>query len=141
MDASKIAAHWEALAGALDAQEVYGERHRPQYHFSPVVGWVNDPNGLVYFEREYHLFYQHTHERLRDGPNWGHAVSADLLHWAPLPVALEPDDLGVIYSGSAVVDRDDTSGFFGGGAGLLLAFSPLLRGGMFLQGVHVTPHW
>ncbi len=68
---------------------------------------MNDPNGLVYFDGEYHLFYQHLFPS-----HWGHAVSADLLHWTHLPIALAPDERGLIASGSAVVDWNDTSGFF-----------------------------
>ena len=92
------------------------EHFRPLYHFTPPAHWMNDPNGLVYFEGEWHLFYQYN----PDGKlYWGHAVSTDLTRWTHLPIALSPDADGVVFSGSAVVDHDDVTGFFGGGPGLV----------------------
>ena len=96
--------------------------YRPEYHFTPPAHWMNDPNGLVYYEGEWHLFYQYS-PGAAPGSHWGHAVSVDLVHWEHLPVALAPDDLGIIASGSAVVDWDDTSGFFNGGSGLVAIFT------------------
>lgn len=94
------------------AQKTYLEKHRPQFHFSPPANWMNDPNGMVYYEGEYHLFYQYYPDSTVWGPmHWGHTVSTDLVHWENLPVALYPDELGYIFSGSAVVDWKNTSDF------------------------------
>ena len=97
----------------LDISEKnYKEPYRPQFHFTPEEHWMNDPNGMVYYEGEYHLFYQYHPESSVWGPmHWGHAVSKDLVHWEHLPIALYPDSLGYIYSGSAVIDYQNTSGF------------------------------
>lgn len=101
----------------------YNELYRPQFHFSPATNWINDPNGLVYYKGEYHLFFQcHPHTTLWGPMHWGHAVSPDLIHWTPLPIALYPDPIGEIWSGSAVVDADNSSGLVPGG-GLVAIFS------------------
>jgi fructan beta-fructosidase len=87
------------------------EQFRPQYHFSPSRHWMNDPNGMVYLDGEYHLFYQYNPGAEVWGPmHWGHAVSTDMLHWQELPIALSPDARGAIFSGSAVADLHNTSG-------------------------------
>lgn len=87
------------------------EKHRPQFHFSPPANWMNDPNGMVYHNGEYHLFYQYYPDSTVWGPmHWGHAVSKNMIDWQHLPVALYPDSLGYIFSGSAVVDSKNTSG-------------------------------
>ena len=97
-----------------NAQEAnyYQEQHRPQFHFSPERAWMNDPNGMVYYNGEYHLFYQYYPYASIWGPmHWGHAISKDLVNWEHLPIALYPDEHGLIFSGSAVIDWENTSGF------------------------------
>ncbi len=83
---------------------------RPELHFTPAIGWINDPNGLVYENGNYHLFAQYSHSNTGGFVHWCHAVSKDLLHWEHLPMALSPDELGFVFSGSAVYDAENTSG-------------------------------
>ena len=102
--------HREELAIHPRTQSLYQEFHRPQFHFTPESKWMNDPNGLYYHKGKYHLFYQYFPDSIVWGPmHWGHAESNDLLHWKHLPIALFPDSLGYIFSGGAIVDKNNTS--------------------------------
>jgi fructan beta-fructosidase len=106
-----------ALAAALASvaagpQGFYMEPFRPQYHYTPEKNWMNDPNGMVFYEGEYHLFYQYNPAGDKWGHmSWGHAVSPDMVHWTHLPLALAEADNVMIFSGSAVVDWKNSSGF------------------------------
>lgn len=114
----------------LDRYQAY----RPQFHFTPERKWMNDPNGLVYYGGEYHLFYQHNPTGTTWGPmSWGHAVSTDLTNWQDLPIALEPDSNGFIWSGSVVVDTNNTSGFQTGTEKPLVAMFTHEKGGVQTQ--------
>ncbi|MBC6492960.1 glycoside hydrolase family 32 protein [Flavihumibacter stibioxidans] len=107
---------------AQDTLPWHQEPYRPQIHFSPKKHWVNDPNGMVYHNGVYHLFYQHYPGGTTWGPmHWGHATSKDLVHWEEQSIKLYPDTLGFIFSGSAVYDRNNTSGFGRDGKGPLVA--------------------
>ncbi len=103
-----------AVLGSIAAAQVvgYDQPYRPQVHFSPREHWTNDPNGLVYFHGEYHLFFQFNPFGDEWGHmSWGHAVSKDLLHWQELPVAIPEKDGEMVFTGSVVVDRKNSSGF------------------------------
>jgi fructan beta-fructosidase len=98
------------------------EIHRSKIHFTPAKGWMNDPNGMVYNNGVYHLFYQHNPNASVWGPmHWGHAMSKDMISWKHEPIALYPDDNGTIFSGSAVVDVNNTTGFGSNGEQPLVA--------------------
>jgi sucrose-6-phosphate hydrolase SacC (GH32 family) len=116
-----IASAWGDTIDGAPAK--YAEPLRPQFHFTARKNWLNDPNGLVFFQDEYHQFFQYNPLGVDGGDfkAWGHAVSPDLVHWRELDMALKPDKLGSIWSGSAVVDWQNTSGFQTGGAPPLVA--------------------
>ena len=100
-----------AGSAAAATSSSYQELFRPQFHYTPAKNWMNDPNGLVYYKGEYHLFYQYNPFGSQWGHmSWGHAVSRDLVHWRELPVAIPEQGDEMVFSGSAVVDKRNTSG-------------------------------
>ena len=99
----------EIAATEISAEE---QLYRPNFHFTPKANWMNDPNGMFYFNGTYHLYYQYYPDGNVWGPmHWGHATSTNMIAWEEEPIAIYPDDLGLIVSGSAVVDVNNTSGF------------------------------
>jgi fructan beta-fructosidase len=106
----------------LDAKLTNENLYRPRFHFTPQQGWMNDPNGMIYLNGQYHLFFQHYPDGTVWGPmHWGHATSIDLVQWNEQPIALYPDSIGMIFSGSAVLDKNNTSGLGRGGIAPLVA--------------------
>ena len=106
----------------LDAKAANEKLYRPAFHFTPNQGWMNDPNGMIYLNGQYHLFFQHYPDSTVWGPmHWGHATSSDLVQWKEQPIALYPDSIGMIFSGSAVLDKNNTSGLGRGGIAPLVA--------------------
>jgi fructan beta-fructosidase len=126
---------------AVSVDKLYDEAYRPQFHFTPMKNWTNDPNGLVFYKGEYHLFFQHNPKGIKWGNmTWGHAVSTDLVHWQQIENAIEPDAMGTIFSGSAVVDWENTAGFQKGDEKTIVAIytaaggtSPESKGRPFTQ--------
>jgi fructan beta-fructosidase len=105
-----------------DAKLTNENLYRPRFHFTPKQGWMNDPNGMIYLNGQYHLFFQHYPDGTVWGPmHWGHATSSDLVQWKEQPIALYPDSIGMIFSGSAVLDKNNTSGLGRGEVAPLVA--------------------
>jgi sucrose-6-phosphate hydrolase SacC (GH32 family) len=104
---------WAAVAHTVAADSpLYKEIYRPQFHFTAQSNWLNDPNGLVFYKGEYHLYFQHNPQGTEWGNmTWGHAISPDLVHWKQLDHALMPDRLGTMFSGSGAVDVNNSAGF------------------------------
>ena len=115
----------QLFCGVLQAQtmnKMPDEQYRPQVHFSPKKNWINDPNGMVYHNGIYHLFFQyHPYSSVWGPMHWGHATSKDLIRWKEEAIAIYPDSIGTIFSGSAVVDKNNTSGFGKNGKAPLVA--------------------
>ncbi|MFN8252108.1 MAG: glycoside hydrolase family 32 protein [Ferruginibacter sp.] len=99
-------------SAAIGQNKLYTEQYRPQFHFSPATNWCNDPNGLVYHNGIYHLFYQHNPFGNQWGHmTWAHATSQDLIHWKHQPIAIPEENGIMIFSGTCIVDKNNTSGF------------------------------
>lgn len=111
---------WKSIRTADEIPAAYEEKYRPIYHHTPVTGWMNDPNGMFYKDGEYHLYYQYNPYGNRWGNmHWAHSSSKDLVNWTNHSVVIEPDSLGTIFSGSAVVDKYNDAGF---GENAVIAF-------------------
>jgi len=107
----------------IGSENIYSERLRPQFHFTSKRGWNNDTNGMVYYDGEYHMFYQHNPYGWPWGNmTWGHAVSTDMIYWKEIGDAIHPDEMGTIFSGSAVVDKNNTAGFKTGEEDVIVCF-------------------
>ncbi len=127
----------------IGEENVYREKLRPQFHFTSRRGWNNDSNGMVYYDGQYHLFYQHNPYGWNWGNmTWGHAVSEDIIHWKELGDAIHPDKLGTIFSGSAVVDINNTAGFQTGDEKVIVCIytsaggrNPMSKGQPFTQSI------
>ncbi len=124
-------------------KNLYREKLRPQFHFTSRRGWNNDSNGMVYYDGEYHLFYQHNPYGWKWGNmTWGHAISKDIVHWTELKDAIHPDHLGTIFSGSAVIDVNNTAGFQTGDEKVIVCIytsaggtNPMSKGQPFTQSI------
>ena len=110
--AVKDFACWKEMKYSDTYDTANREKFRPAYHHTPLYGWMNDPNGMFYKEGVWHLYYQYNpYGSQWENMTWGHSTSKDLIHWHAQPLAVEPDWLGAIFSGSAVIDKDNTAGF------------------------------
>ncbi len=110
---------WKEMSLTDNFDTTNREKYRPVYHHTPKWGWMNDPNGMFYKDGVWHLYYQwNPYGSQWENMTWGHSTSRDLVHWEQQNTAIEPDALGSIFSGSAVVDKDNTAGF---GAGAIVA--------------------
>jgi len=126
----KIISQDDVIKGA---ENLYKEKYRPQFHFTTRRGWINDPNGLVYYKGEYHMYYQHNPVALPWGNmTWGHAVSKDLVRWKELPKVLFPNPKGTCFSGAAFIDRKNQLGRKTGDEDVLVMFYLRTRIGLCL---------
>ena len=111
---------WKKMTYSNTFDTANAERYRPLYHHTPLYGWMNDPNGMFYKDGVWHLYYQYNpYGSQWENMSWGHSTSTDLVHWTHQPVAIRPDGLGAIFSGSCVVDEENTAGY---GANTIVAF-------------------
>ncbi|MBQ7012276.1 MAG: glycoside hydrolase family 32 protein [Clostridia bacterium] len=116
----------EVFTEYFEGNALYTEKWRPYYHFTTKMGWINDPNGLVYHNGTYHIYYQHNpNSNLNGNIHWGHATSNDLVHFEEHKPALYPDSTGTMFSGTAYSDKENRSGLFDGveGGGIIAAYS------------------
>ena len=111
---------WKEISQSDNFNTKNKEKFRPEYHHTPVYGWMNDPNGMFYLDGVYHLYYQwNPYGSQWENMTWGHSTSTDLINWTAQPSAIVPDALGAIFSGSCVVDKNNTAGF---GTNAVIAF-------------------
>ncbi len=127
--------HWNTISqddAIKGAENLYKEKYRPQFHFTTRRGWINDPNGLIYYKGEYHMYYQHNPVALPWGNmTWGHAVSKDMVHWKEQPKVLFPHaKTGDCFSGAAFIDRKNQLGRKTGKEDVLVAFYLRTRSGL-----------
>ena len=111
---------WKELKETNSFDTSNREKYRPLYHHTPPYGWMNDPNGIFYKDGVWHLYFQYNPFGSQwENMNWGHSTSRDLIHWTYEGIPIQPDALGVIYSGCCVVDKDNAAGF---GKNAVIAF-------------------